>query len=243
VETDHCRTWVSAGKWAQPRESSGGVVLGETTDRSSHLRSHALRLHGEGVLERRQRRDRAADALKRDSVEEIFLGAPSHRRPAQLLQLLRGGKLDDRRRCRRGGVEERTPRGHVGVKEILSAKSRRTVGVTLLGLSPLCARAGVIARCVERQAEMQPDESGIRMACCEGAEPVHRPVRPASDSGADLRLDRSRIAPNETVEHSPGVLPPTPVIGRFGRAQSPPLRVVADDDAELQRWRTSFHRC
>ena len=77
METDDCGTRISLGKRAQLREGSRRLVFVEAANRSGHLGRHALRVEGEGAIERSQCRHGTPDALKGHSVEEIVIDAPS----------------------------------------------------------------------------------------------------------------------------------------------------------------------
>ena len=220
---------VAPGERAEQRERLRRVGLVEPADGDGHLRLGVARRERGGRLELAERRDRAAEALQRDAVEQAGALVAGAGVPLQERELRR------RREPRQPGGrrEARHERGQaareVGVQEVAGADGVRRVGLDAPSGGPRRLRARVVAAPEQAEAVVQLHERLARVLARQRAE-SREAAWPGGERGADPRLqrrvageDRRRLLPpcrRRRASRPGGGRPPPGRCGRRGRARA-----------------------
>src|SRR5262245_36647554 len=108
------------------------------------------------------------------------------------------------------------------------------IGLGLRSLAPFGCRILLPARGVEREPEVEMDESAAGMGGRERTKPLEGPVGPGGDGCSHSRLERRGVVPENCCELRPRLLGLAAVIGPLGRAERLRLGVVSEKDAQLE---------
>jgi sulfur-carrier protein adenylyltransferase/sulfurtransferase len=240
VETDDARPWMLAGERPEPGERCSRFCLLEAAHGVRHPGVEIVRVELERVRERGRGRNRPAGPLEGGSVEQVGLHASGLGPRTELLELPSGWEPLQPLRRLEARVEVRSPRGHVGMEQILRPEGSCRIRVGLECLAPLRPRRGILFGRVVGKPEMEADESRPWLLFGQGLEPAHCPVRPARDRRPHGRFERLRVVPEHALESLARLARVPVVIQALRCSELARLRVVPQRDAELERRRAAL---
>jgi hypothetical protein len=227
VETDALGPREAPRERPEARKGGTRATLVEADDGGGDLRFGVSWREGRGCVVLAPCRQRTAEPLEREPVEELGLDVPPECPAPEEGELPRGREAQERLWRREARDEKRPAPREVRVEEVVSSHRRGRVRLDGRGGTPCFDSRSVAARPEAGEAEVQLHEGVTRMPRGELLQALQARVRPAGEQVSDACLDRV-VASEDPLR----LLAAVRGVEALGATQGDCLRVCANPELE-----------